>query len=100
MTDIKGIEKKITPILKRNDVEFAGVFGSYARGEAKENSDIDIIVRFSAPKGFFGLIGLERELSETLGIKVDLGTEGTVHPLIVPDVKKDLKVIYGQRQAI
>ena len=100
--DIKYIEKKIIPILKRNDVEFAAIFGSRARGESRPDSDLDIIIRYdqSKRKSLFDFIGLERRLKEALGIKVDLGTEDGLHPMIHPEVKKDLKVLYGQRQAI
>ncbi len=98
--NLKYIEKKIIPILKRNDVEFAAIFGSRARGEGRPDSDLDIIVRFGKPKSLWDLIGVEQEIEDSLGIKVDLGTEGSLHPLVQPNVEKDLKVIYGQRQFV
>jgi len=79
-------------------VEFAGLFGSYARGEAKKSSDLDIVVRFSAPKTLFDLVGLQQELSKKLGKKVDLGIEKSIHPYVRPNVAKDLKIVYGQRR--
>lgn len=97
---LEEIKIKTEPILKRHDVEFAGVFGSYARGEATEKSDVDVLVRFSKPIGLFGLIGLERKLSETLDKKVDLATEGSLHRLIKDQVLSDLKVIYAYRQTL
>ena len=102
INDLKYIEKRIIPILKRNDVEFAAIFGSRARGEARSDSDLDIIIRYNEfkRKSLFDLIGLEQELGDTLGIKVDLGTEGSLHPLVKPNVEKDLKVLYGQRHAV
>ena len=50
-------KQKNIDICRRNDVSYCGVFGSFARGEADENSDIDLLVRFSKPKGFafFGI---------------------------------------------
>ena len=45
--EIEKIKKKIIPILKKNKVVRAGIFGSYARGEQKKNSDIDILVRIN-----------------------------------------------------
>lgn len=100
MPYIEEIKEKITPLLKSNGVEFAGIFGSYARDENKPNSDLDILVRFSRPKSLFDLVGLEIELSDRLGRKVDLITEKYLHPYLHPQVSKDLKIIYGQRQYI
>ena len=89
--------QKVIPILQQNDVEFAAVFGSYARGEATSESDIDLLVRFSKPKGFFAFGNLERKLSDTLKKKVDLVTEGALSPYIRSSVLKDLQVLYGER---
>lgn len=97
---IEEVKAKAVPILKRHDVEFAGVFGSVARGEAGNDSDIDILVRFGQPLGLFKLVGLEQELSELIGQKVELVSEKYLHPLIKNNVAKDLKVIYGQRHYI
>lgn len=98
--DLKYIEKRVIPVLKRNDVEFAAVFGSYARGEAKEQSDIDFLIRFSVPKSLLDSIGLEQELSDVLGKKVDVVSEKYIHPYIKPNITKDLKVLYGKRRYI
>lgn len=96
----QDLKEKILPILKRNDVEFAAIFGSRARGEGRPDSDLDMIVRFSVPKSLWELVGLEQELEDVLKMKVDLGTENSLHPLIRPEVKKNLKVLYGQRHTI
>ena len=59
---------------KKYDVAEIGIFGSYARGEPKENSDIDILVEFlaSSKMSLLEFIGLEIYLGELLGAKVDL----------------------------
>lgn len=80
------------------NLEFAGVFGSYARGENRPESDIDILVRFSEPKSFFDLVGLEIELSEKLGRKVEIISEKYLHPYLHSQVSEDLKVFYGERR--
>lgn len=90
------VKKKILPILNRNDVEFAGIFGSYARGEADIDSDVDILIRFKTPKSLLDIIGLELELSDSLNRKVDLVTEAALCPHIQKNVLKDLQSIYGQ----
>ena len=59
-----------------------GVFGSYVRGEATGESDIDILVAFSKPMGFFKFLELEELLSQWLGAKVDLVTKAALKPHI------------------
>ncbi|MEK6904834.1 MAG: nucleotidyltransferase family protein, partial [Nanoarchaeota archaeon] len=77
------------PILKKNGVVKAGIFGSYARGEAKKQSDIDIVIQFKGRKNYFDLVGLEQELEQCLGKKVDLLTYGAIHPLIKKYINND-----------
>ena len=86
-------KEKIIEICRRNDISYCALFGSFARGEADENSDIDLLVRFSKPKGFDWL-DAAFEIEETLGRKVDLVTESGFHPQIREKVLKNLKVIY------
>lgn len=90
--------QKIKEVLSENGVEFAGVFGSRARGEEKPGSDIDILVRFkNNDKSLLDLIRVENTLSDILGVDVDLVTEEALHPFMRDGVYKDLEVIYGQR---
>jgi uncharacterized protein len=70
-----------------------GIFGSYARDEEHRDSDLDILVNFSSSVSLLDIIGIEQELSEKLGIKVEIITERSVHPKIKPYIEKDLKVI-------
>ena len=76
MKKIQETKKKLTalkPTLKEKfKVERIGLFGSYIRGEHKEESDLDILVEFSEPVGLFQFIELENFLREELGVKVDL----------------------------
>jgi|SRR3989338_6307228 len=87
----------IESILRKHDVQYAGVFGSRARGDSKPDSDLDLLVRFVSPKSLFDLIGLEQSLSDKLAIKVDVVTEAALHPYLKPYVFKDLRVFYGKR---
>ncbi|MFW5641083.1 MAG: nucleotidyltransferase family protein [Thermodesulfobacteriota bacterium] len=59
-----------------------GIFGSYARGEAAADSDIDILVEFNRPIGFFKFLELEERLSQWLGKEVDLVTKAALKPRI------------------
>lgn len=66
----------------RFSVSRIGIFGSVARGEQTEASDIDILVEFSRPVGFFTFLELEEYLSVTLGAPVDLVTPDALKPVI------------------
>jgi len=78
---LKQIAKIAIPILKRNGIKKAGIFGSYARGEARKKSDIDILVQ--PPKGMgFQFASLEITLSEKLHRKVDLVSYNGLSPYL------------------
>lgn len=87
----------IIPLLEKNGVQYAGLFGSRARGEARSDSDFDFLIKLKKPIGLFALAGLQVELAEKLGQKVDLITEGGLNRHIKPYVMKDLKIFYGKR---
>lgn len=94
---IKQLQKKITPILKKNDVIKASIFGSFARGEDKKGSDIDILVELQKDKSLLDLIHLKNELEDLLKRKVDLLTYGGVNPRLEKYIYKDEVKIYGKR---
>jgi hypothetical protein len=93
--NIKEISKKIYPVLQRYDVARAAIFGSLARGESREGSDIDIVVEFRGEKSLLDLAGLKIELEELLKIEVDVLTYNSLHPLIKEKILKEQEVIYG-----
>ncbi len=94
---VQEITKKIEPVLRKHDVSFAGLFGSRARGEERSDSDVDILVRFNKQKGLFEMVALERDLSASLNLKIDVVTEGGLSPALKSEVMKYLQPIYGQR---
>ena len=67
-----------------------GLFGSYSRGEERPDSDLDLLVEFDRPIGFFKFIELEDYLTEKLGIKVELVTKDALKPLTKPYIMKDI----------
>ena len=89
------IFKKIARLLKDQGAKKVAVFGSYVRGEEKPESDIDIIVEFSERKSLLKIVQIERELSEALGIKVDLLTEKSISPYLIDTIKREMEVVYG-----
>ena len=93
MTDRKTLFQKIARILKARGACRVAIFGSYARGEERPGSDLDIIVDFSERKSLLDIIGIEQELSEELGLKVDLLTEKAISPYLIDRIKKEMVVI-------
>lgn len=71
--------EKILPIFKQHDVVQAAVFGSVARGEATEKSDIDLLVTLPDTKSLLDLVRLELDLQDALGRKVDVLTYPALH---------------------
>lgn len=88
------IASKLAPLLERYGVRQAGIFGSYARGEERSDSDLDLLVEFRSPKSLLTLVRMERELSDALGIKVDLLTEQAISPYLIERIRAELKVVY------
>ena len=89
--NILALKKKINPILIKNDVKRAAIFGSYARGEAKKNSDIDILIEYkNDDKSLLDLVGLKLELEKKLRKKVDLGEYEMIKPRIKDRILKEL----------
>ena len=92
MEDIRGILRSHqSELKKRYHVEEIALFGSYARGEQTETSDLDILVTLSAPLGW-EFVDLCDHLAELLETKVDVLTRGAVDrkPLLRQFIEKDL----------
>ncbi len=68
------------------------VFGSYARGEATEDRDVDILVTFSKPVGF-EFIYLATDLENSLGLKVDLVSSNAIKESYYSFIKPELKYV-------
>ena len=81
---------KLVSILKKHGAKKIEIFGSYARGEQKETSDLDVIVEFKKRKSLLELVGIEQELEDALGIKVDLLTEASISPYLIEKIRKEL----------
>jgi predicted nucleotidyltransferase len=79
------------PGLKRKyGVKSLAVFGSMARGDDHEGSDVDILVTFEGPATFDNFMGLKLDLEDLFGRKVDLGTPNTLRPEMRARVEEDL----------
>ncbi len=92
--EVNKIKSKIKPLLKERGVVRAGVFGSYARGEQKKNSDVDILVEVKGRKfSLIDLISLEMALKKILKRKVDLLTYNGISPYLRERILKEEKRI-------
>jgi predicted nucleotidyltransferase len=88
--------KKIIEICRQNDVSKVGIFGSLARGDANENSDVDLIVEFSK-KSLLSMVSLERKIATAIGRKVDLLTEQSISPYLRDRIHREVKALYEAR---
>jgi len=79
---MKILQQSMPDIRERYKVKSLGIFGSYIRGEEKKSSDLDLLVEFSDAPSLLKFIALEDELSEKIGIKVDLVMKSALKPNI------------------
>ncbi len=89
--------QKLVPLLVQAGAVKVGLFGSVARGENNDKSDIDLLVEFDRVKGpsLLGVVGLQMKLEDIAGRKVDLVTKLNRH--LIPFVDKDLILLYGKK---
>ena len=92
--NLTKFKKQLEVICRENNIAMLGVFGSVARGEDTPESDVDLLVQFSETPDFIELMRLEERFVKIFGKKVDLVTEGFLHPLIKENALKDLKILY------
>lgn len=96
LTEITIILKKHKNELNRRyGIKRIGIFGSYIRNEAREKSDLDILVEFEqdADIGLLKFVGIENYLSDLLGVKVDLVEKSALKPRIGKQILKE--VVYA-----
>ena len=81
---------KTQPVLK------AWLFGSFSRGEEREDSDVDILIQLdhSQPVGLFKLSGMHLDLQDLLGMPVDLVTDKGLMEFARPSVDHDKILLY------
>jgi len=81
--DIRASLRDELPRLRREyAVKSLELFGSFVRGEASENSDLDLLVEFDETPTLFSFVRLESELSQLVGVKVDLVMKRALKPVL------------------
>lgn len=87
--EIAHIQQKIMPILDRYGATRPAIFGSVARGEATDESDLDILVQLPKGATLLDLVGLKQDLEVALGRKVDVLTYRGLHPLLKDRIERE-----------
>jgi len=86
---IRILKEQQKTLTERYNVERLSLFGSVARGEARDDSDVDLLVEFSQPVGLFQFIELQQWLQSLLGCEVDLGTPRSLKSAIKDQVLRE-----------
>jgi predicted nucleotidyltransferase len=97
---IEKIKEKIMPILSKYPVNKAILFGSYAKGEATKNSDMDLYIDTNGKLRGLDFVGLLEILVDTLGVDIDLIDKSHIEPdsLIMQEIEDGGMVIYEKSE--
>ena len=87
---LEALKQKNAELITKFGVKSLLLFGSVARNEATSTSDVDLLVEFNRPVGYFGLFALQDYLEKLLGCPVDLGTPDSLKPYIKERVMGEL----------
>ena len=98
-TTTQKITQQIAEYFKTQPVLKAWLFGSFARGEETQNSDVDILVEYdkNARISLMTISHMIGELEQSIGRKIDLVEEGCLLPFAVNSTNRDKKLIYERR---
>lgn len=80
VTVVEHLRERVEAAMRRRGVTRASVFGSFARGEATPDSDVDFLVEFEKGRTLLDLSGLRLDLRDALGRDVDVATPSSLHP--------------------
>jgi predicted nucleotidyltransferase len=96
---IKQIKERIKPVMERHGIKTVYLFGSYARGEANSNSDVDIYCDRGDVDTLFKAVAFNDELEKALGKKVDVVTIGSrMHDFFRQQLEEDMIKICWDNQ--
>jgi len=87
---LRTLKQKNAELTTKFGVKSLSLFGSVARDEATAASDVDLLVEFDRPMGYFGLFALQDYLEKLLGCPVDLGTPDSLKPYIKERIQGEL----------
>ena len=90
---IEELRKTLIDMLRKHEVKKAALFGSIVRGEATDESDIDLLAEFEGRKSLLDLAGLKLDLQEIVRRRVDVLTYKSLHPLLKERILSEQEVI-------
>jgi len=92
---IDELKEIIAPIAEKYHISKVYLFGSFARGDYNEQSDIDLRIEKGELKGLFALCGFYTEVEEALQMKVDVLTTGSLEDAFLKKIEKDEVMLYA-----
>ena len=90
-------KNRVQRICKSNDISYLGLFGSYATGKQKEDSDIDLLVDFAKTKSLLEKGRALVELKELFNREVDLVSRKNIKPSLKPFINNQVITLYGEK---
>lgn len=91
---ISELKLQIIPILKKSGVKKSSIFGSFARGDQKADSDVDVLVEMPSNANLLDLVQLKFDLEESLDRDVDVLTYDSLHPSLKSSIQKDAVLMF------
>ncbi len=88
-------QEEINKICQNSGIIYLGIFGSQARDDAGENSDVDLLVEYHDSPGLIGFIRTKQQFEKLFNRKVDLVTKNGMSKYLSPYIEQDIKKIYG-----
>jgi hypothetical protein len=86
----QGLQAQKPALVARYKIKEIGIFGSYVRGQQQSKSDLDILVDFEEYPSLFEFVALEQELSDSLGVKVDLVMKSGLKPRLGQHILREV----------
>ena len=94
---LKEIRKIVIPVAEKYQLNSVRLFGSYARGEARPDSDLDFVIDAGETRSLFQLGGIQADLSEAFHKKVDLLTEESLEQDFRNRIEADEVIVYDKQ---
>lgn len=96
----RGDQKKAVPVAVRYGVDSLSLFGSYARGDADEQSDLDFLIVKGGMKGLLAYCGMTADLEDIFRCHVDLVTKNAIKDEnFLEEINRDEVMLYERKEA-
>ncbi|MHA1519146.1 MAG: nucleotidyltransferase family protein [Promethearchaeota archaeon] len=89
MITLEEVKKQLVPILVQHQIQKASIFGSLARGETTESSDVDILIELAEDASLLDFIGIKFDIEEKLGLCIDLVEYSALKPALKNQILKE-----------